>query len=95
MPRFCVYRSNRHIYAQIIDDAAGRTIVSASTMGKELRGDLKMTGNIEAAVKIGKIVAQKAKEKGIQRVAFDRNFYLYHGKVRALADSAREEGLQF
>jgi large subunit ribosomal protein L18 len=95
MPRFCVYRSNRHVYSQIIDDTVGRTMVSASTMDKELRGDLKMTGNMEAAVKVGKIVAKRAVEKGIQRVAFDRNFYLYHGKVRALADSAREEGLQF
>ena len=95
MPRCCVYRSNNHIYAQIIDDTVGRTLVAASTMSKELKGDLKKTGNKEAAVKVGRLVAQKALEKGIQRVAFDRNSYLYHGKVRALADAAREEGLQF
>lgn len=95
MPRCCVYRSNNHIYAQIIDDTVGRTLVAASTMSKELKGDLKNTGNKEAAVKVGRLVAQKALEKGIQRVAFDRNNYLYHGKVRALADAAREEGLQF
>ncbi len=95
MPRLCVYRSNRHIYAQIIDDSVGRTLVSASTMSKDLKGSLKQTGNIEAAIKVGKMVAQKATANGIQRVAFYRNSYLYHGKVRALADAAREGGLQF
>lgn len=95
LPRLCVYRSNRHIYAQIIDDSVGRTLVSASTMSKDLKRSLKQTGNIEAAIKVGKMVAQKATANGIQRVAFYRNSYLYHGKVRALANAAREGGLQF
>lgn len=95
MPRFCVYRSNRHIYAQIIDDSVGRILASASTMSKKLKGDVKQTGNIEAAVKVGKMVAQNAVENGIQKVVFDRNFYLYDGKIRAMADAAREGGLQF
>jgi large subunit ribosomal protein L18 len=94
-PRLCVFVSNRHIYAQIIDDTVGRTLVAASTMSKELRGSLQKMANKEAAAKVGNLIARKAIEKGIKRVVFDRNYYLFHGKVKALADSAREVGLQF
>lgn len=94
-PRLCVFRSNRHIYAQIIDDTVGRTLVAASTLSKDIRGSLKSMCNKEAAAKVGKLLAQKAIEKGIRKVVFDRNFYLFHGRVKALADSAREAGLRF
>jgi large subunit ribosomal protein L18 len=94
-PRLCVYRSLNHIYAQIVDDLQGRTLVAASTMEKEVRGDLKNAGNIQAAKAVGKVVAQRAKAKGIEAVVFDRGGYLYHGRVKALADAARESGLKF
>lgn len=94
-PRLCVFRSNKHIYAQIIDDVAGNTIVAASTMEKNIASDLKNTSNIEAAKAVGTAVAKKAIDKGINTVVFDRGGYIYHGKVKALADSAREAGLQF
>lgn len=94
-PRLCVYRSLNHIYAQIVDDLQGRTLVAASTLEKEVRGDLKNTGNIQAAKAVGKVVAQRAKAKGIEAVVFDRGGYLYHGRIRALADAARESGLKF
>ena len=90
-PRLNVYRSLNHIYAQIIDDADGRTLVSASTLaGKEKTG-----GNVAAAKEVGKQVAAKALEKGIKRVVYDRGGYLYHGRIRALAEAAREAGLEF
>ena len=91
-PRLAVYRSLKHIYAQVIDDRAGRTIVSASSneKGSEANG-----GNVAGAKEIGKAVAERAKEKGITRVVFDRGGYLYHGRVKALADAARETGLEF
>lgn len=94
-PRLSVYRSSKHIYAQIIDDFAGKTLVSvASTLG-EVRGELKNGGNIAAAKQAGKTIAAKAKEAGITKVAFDRGGRNYHGRVKALADAAREGGLQF
>ncbi|BDG34216.1 50S ribosomal protein L18 [Parageobacillus sp. VR-IP] len=92
-PRLNVFRSNKHIYAQIIDDMKAVTLVSASTLDKEF--DLESTGNIEAAKKVGELVAKRALEKGIKKVVFDRGGYLYHGRVKALADAAREAGLEF
>ncbi len=93
--RLTVHRTPKHIYAQIIDPAGGQTLVSASTMGKDLRAELKATGNAEAAALVGKTLAEKAKKAGIERVAFDRSGFRYHGRVKALADAARENGLQF
>ncbi|WP_182201174.1 50S ribosomal protein L18 [Paraliobacillus salinarum] len=92
-PRLNVYRSNKHIYAQLIDDVAGVTLVSASTVDKDF--SLDTTGNIEAAKKVGELVATRATEKGHKNVVFDRGGYLYHGRVKALADAAREAGLEF
>jgi large subunit ribosomal protein L18 len=92
-PRLNVYRSNKHIYAQVIDDVKAVTLVSASTLDKEL--NLESTGNVEAAQKVGELVAKRALEKGIKTVVFDRGGYLYHGRVKALADAAREAGLEF
>jgi len=92
-PRLNVYRSNKHIYAQIIDDVNSVTIASASTLDKELT--LESAGNVDAAVQVGQLVAKRAKEKGITNVVFDRGGYLYHGRVKALADAAREAGLEF
>lgn len=93
-PRLCVYKSLSHIYAQIIDDQNGVTLTAASTLEKEAQ-DLSSKNNIEAAKKVGAMIAEKAKEKGITRVVFDRNGYKYHGRVAALADTARENGLDF
>ncbi|MDC3417811.1 50S ribosomal protein L18 [Aquibacillus salsiterrae] len=92
-PRLNVYRSNKHIYAQLIDDINNTTIVSASTVDKDF--NLDSTGNIEAAQKVGELIAARAKEKGHKSVVFDRGGYLYHGRVKALADAAREAGLEF
>jgi len=94
-PRLCVYRSLGHIYAQIIDDRTGSTLVSASSVDKETKKQLKGGGNIAAAKVIGKIVAERAKAAKIDKVVFDRGGYKYHGRVKALADAAREAGLQF
>jgi large subunit ribosomal protein L18 len=94
-PRLCVFRSLNHIYAQLVDDAKGATLVAASTTEKEVRGDLKNAGNIKAAKLVGKVVAQRAKAKGIDTVVFDRGGYLYHGRIKALAEAARESGLKF
>ncbi|RMG85637.1 MAG: 50S ribosomal protein L18 [Candidatus Dadabacteria bacterium] len=94
-PRLTVYKSLKHIYAQIIDDSTGRTLVAASTVARDLRGDLKSTGNLEAARAVGLAIGRKALARDITRVVFDRNGYLYHGKVKALAEAAREAGLQF
>jgi len=91
-PRLNVYRSNQHIYAQLIDDASGLTLASASTMEKDFDG---ATGNVEAAVKVGEAIAKRAGEKNVTSVVFDRGGYLYHGRVKALADAARENGLEF
>ena len=94
-PRLAVFRSNSHVYAQVIDDVAGKTIVSASTLEKDIKAELKNTDDIEAATKIGNVVAKRALDKGIKAVVFDRGGYIYHGKVKALADAAREAGLEF
>ena len=94
-PRLAVYRSIKHIYAQIIDDVKGVTLVSASSDDKELRAKLAHGGNIEAAKVVGEAIAQKAKKAGVECVVFDRGGFLYHGRVAALADAAREAGLMF
>jgi len=94
-PRLSVFRSSKHIYAQIIDDVNGNTIVSASTVDKELRDKVTNGANIEAAKLVGELVAKRAVEKGIKSVVFDRSGYLYHGRIKALAESAREAGLEF
>ena len=94
-PRLNVFRSNKHIYAQIIDDTTGRTLVSASSIDKELKGKLKSGGNIEASNIVGELIAKRAVDKGIKKVVFDRGGYLYHGRVKALADAARKGGLEF
>jgi large subunit ribosomal protein L18 len=93
--RLCIHRSPRHIYAQIIDGNGDKVLASASTLDRELRKDLKATGNTEAAAVIGKAVAERAKAAGISAVAFDRSGFKYHGRVKALADAARESGLEF
>ena len=94
-PRLCVYRSLGHIYAQVIDDRSGKTLVAASSVDKETKKGLKGGGNIAAAKVIGKAVAERAKAAGVNKVVFDRGGYKYHGRVKALADAAREAGLQF
>lgn len=94
-PRLNVFRSLRHIYAQAIADTTGHTLASASTLSPELRGRFKSSGNAEAAKKVGELIAKKCLEKGIQKVVFDRNGYLYHGRVKALAEAARAGGLIF
>ncbi len=93
VPRLCVYRSPRHIYAQIISASGDSVQAAASTLDKSLREGA--TGNIEGASKVGKLIAERAKEAGVERVAFDRSGYKYHGRVKALAEAAREGGLQF
>jgi large subunit ribosomal protein L18 len=94
-PRLCVYRSLNNMYAQVIDDSQGKTLATASTVEKEIKNDLKNTGNIEASKLLGKKIAERAKAKGIETVVFDRGGYLYHGRVKAVAESARESGLKF
>ena len=93
--RLSVYRSSKHIYAQVIDDRKGATIVAASSLEKELRGSLKTGADVGAAKVVGKLVAERAAAKGVKDVVFDRGHYLYHGRVKALADAAREGGLNF
>ena len=94
-PRLCVYRSNAHIYAQIIDDEAQTTLASAATLDKEIKGSVSVGSNIEAAKAVGKLIAERAAAKDIKVVVFDRSGYLYHGRVQALAEAAREAGLEF
>ncbi len=94
-PRLAVFRSNNHIYAQIIDDTVGNTLVAASTMEKEVKDSVEKTNNVEAAKAVGAAIAKKALDKGITTVVFDRGGFIYHGKIQALADAAREAGLQF
>src|SRR5436190_866106 len=94
-PRLSVFRSSKHIYAQLIDDHAGVTLASAGSLNEEVRKDVKYGGNVKAAQSVGKRIAEVAKEKGITKVCFDRGHYRYHGRVKALADAAREGGLQF
>lgn len=93
-PRLNVFRSAKHIYAQLIDDVAGVTLASASTLDKELSG-ITNGGNVESASKVGELIAKRAQEKGFKNVVFDRGGYLYHGRIQALADAAREAGLEF
>jgi large subunit ribosomal protein L18 len=93
-PRLCISRSNKNLYVQIIDDFKGNTIISASTLEKDFP-KMKNKGNIEAAKAMGKVLAERAVQKGVKKVVFDRNGYLYHGKVRAFADAAKENGLEF
>ncbi len=94
-PRLNVFRSLKHIYAQTIEDTNGKTLVSVSTLSSELKQNLPHSGNVEAAKKVGELIAKKCLEKGIQQVVFDRNGYLYHGRVKALAEAARMNGLIF
>lgn len=94
-PRMAVFRSNNHMYVQIIDDTKGHTLVSASTVQNEVKSELEKTDNVEAAKSLGTAIAKKAIEKGIKAVVFDRGGYIYKGKVKALADAAREAGLEF
>jgi large subunit ribosomal protein L18 len=94
-PRLNVFKSAKHIYAQIIDDVSGVTMVAASTLMKDVQSGLKYTGNLDAAVKVGAAIAEKARAKGIEKVVFDRSGFLYHGRVKALADAARGNGLSF
>ena len=94
-PRLAVFRSNNHMYAQIIDDTVGNTLVSASTLQKDVKAELEKTNNVEAAAYLGTVIAKKAIEKGITSVVFDRGGFIYHGKIKALADAAREAGLNF
>ena len=94
-PRLNVFRSLSNMYAQIIDDTTGKTLAAASTLDGQLKGKIKSGGNKEAAVEVGKLVAEKAIEKGIKKVVFDRGGYIYHGRVKELADSARKAGLEF
>jgi large subunit ribosomal protein L18 len=93
--RLSVFRSGKHIYAQVIDDAQGKTVVSASTLDKELQGQVEKAGTVDAAMAVGKLVAKRATEAGVKEVVFDRGGYVYHGRVKALADGAREGGLSF
>ena len=94
-PRLSVFRSDKHIYAQLIDDYAGRTLAAAASTLTDVRGDLRNGGNIEAAKRVGRVIAERAKAAGITKVAFDRGGRMYHGRVKALADAAREGGLKF
>ncbi|MFH1624882.1 MAG: 50S ribosomal protein L18 [Pseudomonadota bacterium] len=94
-PRLCVFRSAKHIYAQVIDDTTGETLASASTLTKEIKDGLKSSGNTEAAKKVGALIAKNALDRNIKKVVFDRNGYLYHGRVKAMALLAREKGLEF
>ena len=95
-PRLSIYRSSKHLYAQVISDASGKTLVSASTLSGELNETLQQkTATVNAAKEVGTLIARKCKEQGIQQVIFDRNGFLYHGRIRAVAEAAREAGLQF
>jgi large subunit ribosomal protein L18 len=94
-PRLSVFRSGKHIYAQIIDDAAGRTVATASTLDKDLKASLKTGADKDAASAVGKLIAERSKAAGVEQVVFDRGSYLYHGRVKALAEAAREGGLDF
>ncbi len=94
-PRLAVFRSNNHMYAQIIDDTVGNTLVAASTVEKEVKAELEKTNNVDAATYLGTVIAKRAIEKGIKEVVFDRGGFIYQGKIAALADAAREAGLEF
>jgi large subunit ribosomal protein L18 len=94
-PRLAIFKSGKHIYAQVIDDATGRTVAAASSLDADVKKQGKAAANVATAGRVGELVAQRAKEKGIGKVVFDRGGYIYHGKVRALADAARKGGLEF
>ena len=94
-PRLAVFRSNNHMYAQIIDDTVGKTLVSASTVQKDVKAELEKTNNVDAAAYLGTVIAKRAIEAGINTVVFDRGGFIYQGKIKALADAAREAGLEF
>jgi len=94
-PRLCVHRSSKHIRAQVVDDHGGITVVSASSLDKEVRSQIKGGGNIAASKVVGKVIAERARAKGVKNVVFDRGGYQYHGRVQALAEAAREAGLKF
>ncbi len=94
-PRLAVFRSNEHMYAQLIDDVAGHTIASASTVQKDVKAELEKTNDVAAAAYLGTVIGKKAVEAGIKEVVFDRGGFIYHGKIQALADAAREAGLEF
>ena len=94
-PRLAVFRSNSHMYAQVIDDTVGNTLVSASTLEKEVKSELEKTHNVEAAAYLGTVIAKRALDKGIKTVVYDRGGFIYQGKIKALADAAREAGLEF
>ena len=94
-PRLAVFRSNNHMYAQIIDDTAGHTLLAASTLEKDVKAELEKTNNVEAAAYLGTVIGKRAIEKGITEVVFDRGGFIYHGKIAALAEAAREAGLKF
>jgi len=94
-PRLCVFRSARHIYAQVIDDSLGQTLAAASSMEKDMREDAESKDKVAMANKVGKIVGQRAIEKGFKKVVFDRNGFLYHGRIKAVSEGAREAGLEF
>ncbi len=95
VPRLTVHRTPQHMYAQVIDDAGGKVLVAASTVQESVAKELKATGNVEAAKAVGRAIAERAKAAGISKVAFDRSGFMYHGRVQALADAAREAGLEF
>ena len=94
-PRLSVFRSSKHIYAQVIDDQAGKTLAAASSLDKDIKGKLKTGADREAAAEVGKLLASRAKEQGVETVVFDRGGYMYHGRIKALAEAAREGGLSF
>ncbi|MGD9238805.1 MAG: 50S ribosomal protein L18 [Desulfobacterales bacterium] len=94
-PRLCVFRSARHIYAQVIDDSRGQTLAAASSMEKDVRDNPESKNKVTAANNVGKIIGQRAIEKGLKKVVFDRNGFLYHGRIKAVSDGAREAGLEF
>ena len=94
-PRLCVFRSTRHIYAQIIDDAKGQTLAAASTLEKAVKGSSEIENKMNAATLVGKLLAERAVGKGVKQIVFDRNGFLYHGRVKAVSDGARESGLEF
>ena len=94
-PRLAVFRSNNHMYAQVIDDSEGKTLVAASTLEKAVKSELEKTNNIDAAAYVGKVIAERAITAGIKTVVFDRGGFIYQGKIKALADAAREAGLEF
>ena len=94
-PRLAVFRSNKHMYAQIIDDTVGHTLVAASTLEKDVKSELKKTNDVEAAAYLGTVIAKKALDKGIKEVVFDRGGFIYQGKIKALAEAARDAGLEF